>query len=128
MHGERRSSQVVEIADDWNYSEAQESGAESFAMLLATSAPRGRAAKKFAHRLCILVAAGIDSRVHLTRILAQHSAHEAPAGLVRDQLAQSLNEQMDEMAERVKIAPDNELDEILDEGMRSARPDYRPIK
>ena len=54
--------------------------------------------------------------------------HEAPRGPMRDQLAQSLNEQMDEMAERVKDAPDDELDEILDEGMRSARPDYRRIK
>ena len=54
--------------------------------------------------------------------------HEAPQGFVRDQFAQSLNQQMDEMAERVKDAPDDELDEILDEGMRSARPDYHPIK
>ena len=54
--------------------------------------------------------------------------HEAPQGPVRDQLAQSLTEQMDHMAERVKNASDDELDEILDEGMRSARPDYRPIK
>ena len=53
--------------------------------------------------------------------------HEAPRGAMRDQLAQSLKEQMDEMAERAKDAPD-ELDEILDEGMRSARPDYRWIK
>ena len=54
--------------------------------------------------------------------------HEAPQGPTRDQLAQSLNQQVDEMAERVKDAPDDELDEILDEGMRSARPDYRRIK
>ena len=54
--------------------------------------------------------------------------HEAPQGLVRDQLAQRLNEQMDAMADRVKDAPDDELDEILDDAMRSARPGYQPIK
>ncbi len=54
--------------------------------------------------------------------------HEAPQGPVRNQLAQRLNEQMDAMAERVKDAPEDELDEILDDAMRSARPGYRPIK
>ncbi len=54
--------------------------------------------------------------------------HEAPQGAVRNQLAQRLSEQIDEMAARAKDASDEELDEILDEGMRSARPDYRPIK
>ena len=54
--------------------------------------------------------------------------HEAPQGPVRDQLAQRLNQQMDAMAGRVKDASDDELDEILDDAMRSARPGYRPIK
>ena len=54
--------------------------------------------------------------------------HEAPQGPVRDQLAQKPQPTIDEMAERVKDASDDELDEILDEGMRSARPGYRPIK
>ena len=35
----------------------------------------------FAHLLHALVASGIDSRVHLTRILAQHSAHSCPSRL-----------------------------------------------
>ncbi len=54
--------------------------------------------------------------------------HEATQGPVRDQLARRLNEQMDAMADRAKDASDNELDEILDDAMRSARPGYRPIK
>jgi hypothetical protein len=54
--------------------------------------------------------------------------HEPPQGPVRDQLAQRLNEQMDAMAERAKEASDYELDEILDDAMRSARPGYHPIK
>jgi hypothetical protein len=52
--------------------------------------------------------------------------HEAPQGPVRDQLARQLNEQMDAMADRAKEAPDDELDEILDDAMRSARPGYHP--
>jgi hypothetical protein len=47
---------------------------------------------------------------------------------IRDRLVQSLNEQMNALTGRVKDASDDELDEILDEGMRSARPGYRPIK
>jgi len=54
--------------------------------------------------------------------------HEAPQGPVRDQLAHRLNEQMDAMADRAKQAPDDELDGILDDAMRSARPSYRSIK
>jgi hypothetical protein len=54
--------------------------------------------------------------------------HEAPQGPVREQLTQGLNAQMDAMAERAKDAFDDELEEILDDTMRSARPTYRPIK
>jgi hypothetical protein len=54
--------------------------------------------------------------------------HEALQGPARDQLAQRLKEQMDAMADRAKDAPDDELDEILDDAMRSARPPYRSIK
>ena len=54
--------------------------------------------------------------------------HEAPQGLARSQLAQQLKDQMDVMSERAADASDEELDEILDEGMRSVRPGYRPIK
>ena len=54
--------------------------------------------------------------------------HEAPQGPVRDQLSQQLDQQMDAMAERAKDASDHELDEILNDAMRSARPGYHPIK
>ncbi len=54
--------------------------------------------------------------------------HEAPQGPARKQLAQQLKDQMDAMAQRAADASDEELDEILDEGMRSVRPGYRPIK
>ncbi len=54
--------------------------------------------------------------------------HEAAQGPVREQLAQHLNEQMDAMAERASDASDDELDEILDDAMRSTRPGYRPVK
>ena len=54
--------------------------------------------------------------------------HEAPQGPVRDQFAQRLRDQLDAMAERAKDASDDELDEILDDAMRSARPGYRSIK
>ena len=54
--------------------------------------------------------------------------HEALQGPVRDQLARQLNQQMDAMAERAKDASDHELDEILNDAMRSARPGYHPIK
>ena len=47
---------------------------------------------------------------------------------IRDRLVQSFNEQMNALAGRVRDASDDELDEILDEAMRSARPGYRPIK
>jgi hypothetical protein len=46
---------------------------------------------------------------------------------IRDRLVQGLTEQMNAMTGRVKDASDDELDEILDEGMRSARPGYRTI-
>jgi hypothetical protein len=54
--------------------------------------------------------------------------HDLLRDPIRDRLVQSLNEQMNALAGRVKDASDDELDEILDEGMRSARPAYRPIK
>jgi hypothetical protein len=54
--------------------------------------------------------------------------HEAAQGPVRDQLAHRLNEQMDAMAERASDASDGELDEILDDAMRSTRPGYRPVR
>jgi len=53
--------------------------------------------------------------------------HNLPQAPIRDRLAQSLNEQMDALAARVKDASDDELDEILDEAMRSARPRYRRL-
>lgn len=54
--------------------------------------------------------------------------HDAPHGASRDQLGQRLSKQMNAMAERIKDSPDNELDEILDDAMRSARPGYRSIE
>jgi hypothetical protein len=54
--------------------------------------------------------------------------HEPAQGPVRDQLAQRLNEQINTMAERASHASDDELDEILDDAMRSTRPGYRPVK
>jgi hypothetical protein len=39
-----------------------------------------------------------------------------------------LNEQTDTLAARVKDASDDQLDEILDDGMCLARPGYRPIQ
>ena len=54
--------------------------------------------------------------------------HDLLRDPIRDRLVQSLNEQMNALTGRVKDASDDELDEILDEGMRSARPGYRPIK
>jgi hypothetical protein len=54
--------------------------------------------------------------------------HEAPQGSARKHLAQQLSTQMNEMERRTQDASEQELDEILDEGMRSVRPGYRPIK
>jgi len=54
--------------------------------------------------------------------------HAAPQGSERDDLAKRLRAQMDEMAGRSGGASEQELDEILDEAMRSARPDYRRVK
>ena len=54
--------------------------------------------------------------------------HDLLRDPIRDRLVQSLNEQMNALAGRVKDASDDELDKILDEAMRSARPGYRPIK
>jgi len=51
--------------------------------------------------------------------------HEAPDAAIRHQLAERLEDLMDKMGKRVEGAPDEELDEILDEAMRSARPGYR---
>ena len=52
-------------------------------------------------------------------------AHDSPQGPVRQQLTARLNEMMDVTAERGKQSSDGEIDEILDEAMRSARPNYR---
>ena len=54
--------------------------------------------------------------------------HPAPQGSERDELAKRLREQMDEMAGRAGEASDQEVDELLDEAMRSARPRYRRVK
>lgn len=35
---------------------------------------------------------------------------------------------MDDMAQRSAGVSEQELDEILDEGMRAVRPGYRPVK
>jgi len=60
-------------------------------------------------------------------VMAFHP-HKAPQGSQRTQLAHRLRDQMDDMAQRTADASDQELDEILDEGMRSVRPRYRPIE
>jgi hypothetical protein len=54
--------------------------------------------------------------------------HEAPQGHERNELAQQLKRQMDKMSQRAQGASDEELDAILDEGMSSVRPSYRPLK
>jgi hypothetical protein len=54
--------------------------------------------------------------------------HDLLRDPTRDRLVQSLNEQMNALAGRVNDASDDELDEMLDAAMRSARPGYRPIK
>jgi hypothetical protein len=55
-------------------------------------------------------------------------SHEAPQGVVRQELGERLGKMMDAMAQRAAEASDEEVDEILDEAMRSARPGYRPRK
>lgn len=55
-------------------------------------------------------------------------SHQAPRGAARNQLAQELKRQMDKMSQRARDASDEELDAILDEGMSSVRPSYRPVK
>ena len=50
--------------------------------------------------------------------------HPAPQGPVRQVLARKLESLMDRMADRVKDVPESEVDEILDEAMRSVRPGY----
>ena len=60
-------------------------------------------------------------------VMAFHP-HEAPQGSVRKQLAEQLSQQLDEMQRRADDASGEELDEVLEEGMRVVRPRYRPVK
>ena len=54
--------------------------------------------------------------------------HEAPSKLDRQEISHRLKQHMDKMAERVKDVPEEELDDILDEAMRSVRPGYTSRK
>lgn len=54
--------------------------------------------------------------------------HNAPPRAARRKIAHSLKAHMDKMAARVKGVPEEEIDEILDEAMRSVRPSYRRRK
>jgi len=51
-------------------------------------------------------------------------AHDAPAKRARQKIARNLQAHMDKMTSRVKGVPEKEIDNILDEAMRSVRPGY----
>ena len=55
-------------------------------------------------------------------------SHEAPRGAAREELVERLSGMMDTMAQRTREASNEELDEVLDDAMRSVRPGYRPRK
>jgi len=55
-------------------------------------------------------------------------SHEAPDAGVRQELGVRLGKMIDALGQRAREASDEELDEILDEAMRSARPSYRRRK
>ena len=54
--------------------------------------------------------------------------HSAPSSAERGECVERLVNQMNDMADRVRDASDEELNEVLDEAMRSVRPGYRSVK
>ena len=53
------------------------------------------------------------------------SPHEAPAGEARREVVRRLEEHFERMDQKTKDIPEEEIDEILTEAMRSVRPGYR---
>ena len=51
----------------------------------------------------------------------------APAGRAKKEAVRALKAQLDRMAERVKDVPPEELDAVLDEALKHARPSYQSI-
>jgi hypothetical protein len=51
--------------------------------------------------------------------------HPAPAGEARTQAARGLEEHFNRIDQKTKDVPDNEMEETLDEALRSTRPRYR---
>ncbi len=54
--------------------------------------------------------------------------HEAPTGEVRQKAARALQEHLSQIDKKTKDIPDNEMEDVLNEALRSVRPGYRERK
>jgi hypothetical protein len=63
--------------------------------------------------------------VHEDVSIMAFEAHPAPVGEARSQAANVLQEHFDRIDQKTKEIPEEEVEETLDEALRSVRPRYR---